>query len=55
MVGMVSSVRIGIVDGLERYLMYRLGWWMDWKGACPEYSWVCGKSSLSQRRTGSRE
>jgi hypothetical protein len=22
-----------VVDGLERYLVYGLGWWMDWKGA----------------------
>jgi hypothetical protein len=26
MVGMVLSVRIGIVNCLERYLVYRLGW-----------------------------
>jgi hypothetical protein len=32
MLGMVPGVRIGIVDGLERYLMYGLGWWTDWKG-----------------------
>jgi hypothetical protein len=41
MVGMVPGVRIRIVDCLERYLMYRLGWWylvyrlgwwFDWKG-----------------------
>jgi hypothetical protein len=30
---MVPNVRIGIVDCLEGYLMYGLGWWMDWKGA----------------------
>jgi hypothetical protein len=24
--------RFGIVDGLERYLVYELGWWIDWKG-----------------------
>jgi hypothetical protein len=30
---MVPSVRIGIVDCLERYLMYGLEWWLDWKGA----------------------
>jgi hypothetical protein len=29
----VPGVRIGNVDGLERYLMYRLGWWLVWKGA----------------------
>jgi hypothetical protein len=29
MVGMVPSVRIEIVDCLERYLMYGLGWWLD--------------------------
>jgi hypothetical protein len=23
----------GIVDGLERYLVYGLGWWMDREGA----------------------
>jgi hypothetical protein len=33
MVDMVTDVRIGIVDGLKRYLVYGLGWWMDWKGA----------------------
>jgi hypothetical protein len=33
MVGMVPGVRIGIMDCLERYLMYELGWWFDWKGA----------------------
>jgi hypothetical protein len=30
---MESSVRIGIVDCLERFLMYGLGWWLDWKVA----------------------
>jgi hypothetical protein len=30
---MVPDVRIGIVNCLERYLMYGLGWWLDWKGA----------------------
>jgi hypothetical protein len=30
---LVPSVRHGLVDGLERYLMYRMGLWMDWKGA----------------------
>jgi hypothetical protein len=35
MVGMVTGVWIGIVDCLERYLVYRLGWWLDWK-RCPE-------------------
>jgi hypothetical protein len=29
----VPSVRIGNVDGLERYLVYGLGMWMVWKGA----------------------
>jgi hypothetical protein len=29
----VSGVRNGIVDGLESYLMYRMGLWMVWKGA----------------------
>jgi hypothetical protein len=33
MAGMVPGVQIGIVDCLERYLMYILGWWLDWKGA----------------------
>jgi hypothetical protein len=33
MVGIVPSVRIGIADCLERYLMYGLRWWLDWKGA----------------------
>jgi hypothetical protein len=27
---MLPSVRIGIVDSLERYLVYGLAWWMDW-------------------------
>jgi hypothetical protein len=30
---MVPSVQIGIVDSLERYLVYGLAWWMDWKRA----------------------
>jgi hypothetical protein len=29
MVGMVLSLWIEIVDCLERYLVYGLGWWMD--------------------------
>jgi hypothetical protein len=29
----VPSVRNGNVDGLERYLMYRMGLSMVWKGA----------------------
>jgi hypothetical protein len=33
MVGMVPGVQIGIVDCLDRYLVYGLGWWLDWKGA----------------------
>jgi hypothetical protein len=33
MVGMVLGVQIGIVDCLDRYLVYGLGWWLDWKGA----------------------
>jgi hypothetical protein len=33
MVAMVPNVRIGNVDCLERYLVYGLGWWLDWKGA----------------------
>jgi hypothetical protein len=41
MVGMVPGVWIGIVDCLERYLTYGLGWWLDWKGAQYE-DWVCG-------------
>jgi hypothetical protein len=32
MVGMVPGVQIGIMDCLERYLVYRLGWWLDGKG-----------------------
>jgi hypothetical protein len=32
-VGMVPSVWHGLVDGLARYLMYRMGMWMVWKGA----------------------
>jgi hypothetical protein len=32
MVGMVPSVRIEIVDGLEMYLLYGLVWWRDLKG-----------------------
>jgi hypothetical protein len=41
MVGMVPVVWIGIVDCLERYLTYGLGWRLDWKGAQCE-DWVCG-------------
>jgi hypothetical protein len=41
MVGMVLDVRIGIVDCLEMYLVYGLGWWLDWKGA-RSMDWVCG-------------
>jgi hypothetical protein len=41
MVGMVPSVRNGIVNCLEMYLMYELEWWLDWKGVwCAD--WVCG-------------
>jgi hypothetical protein len=29
---MHHDVRIGIVDCLERYLVYELRWWLDWKG-----------------------
>jgi hypothetical protein len=31
MISMVPGVWIG--DCLEGYLVYGLGWWMDWKGA----------------------
>jgi hypothetical protein len=41
MVGMVPGVRFGIVDCLERYLMYGFRWWLDWKGA-QSADWVCG-------------
>jgi hypothetical protein len=41
MVGMVPSVRIGIVDCLESYLMCGLGWWLDWNGNRSADS-VCG-------------
>jgi hypothetical protein len=41
MAGMVPGVRIGILDCLERYIMYSLGWWLDWKGAWSA-DWVCG-------------
>jgi hypothetical protein len=27
----VPGIRIGNVDGLKRYLVYGLGWWLDWK------------------------
>jgi hypothetical protein len=30
---LVPNVWNGIVDGLERYLVYKLGLWMVWKGA----------------------
>jgi hypothetical protein len=30
---LVPGVRNGIVDDLERYLVYRMGSWMIWKGA----------------------
>jgi hypothetical protein len=33
MVAIVPGVCIGIVDGLKRYLVYELEWWMDWKGS----------------------
>jgi hypothetical protein len=29
----VPGMRNGIVDGLERYLVYGLGLWLVWKGA----------------------
>jgi hypothetical protein len=51
---MAPGVQIGIVDYLKRYLMYGLGWWLDWKGA-QSMNWVCGKSCSNQLRTGSRE
>jgi hypothetical protein len=41
MVGMVPGLRIGIVNCLEMYPMYGLGWWLDWKGA-RSMDWVCG-------------
>jgi hypothetical protein len=30
---LVTGVWHGIVDSLTMYLMYGLGWWLDWKGA----------------------
>jgi hypothetical protein len=33
MVDMVPCVRIEIVDCLEMYLVYGLGYWLDWKDA----------------------
>jgi hypothetical protein len=41
MVGMVPGVRIEIVDCLERYLVYGLEWWLDWKAAWST-DLVCG-------------
>jgi hypothetical protein len=41
MVGMVLGAWIGIIDCLERYLVYGLGWWLDWKGA-RRADWVGG-------------
>jgi hypothetical protein len=38
---MVPGVRIEIMDCLERYLVYGLGWWLDWKGT-RSTDWVCG-------------
>jgi hypothetical protein len=29
----VRGVRNGLVDGLERYLVYELGLWILWKGS----------------------
>jgi hypothetical protein len=51
---MVPGIRMGIVDCLDKYVMYRLGWWLELKGA--QYmDGVCGKSCSNQLRTGSRE
>jgi hypothetical protein len=49
----------GIMDCLERYLMYGVRKWLDWKGA-RGMVWVgkvshCGKSCSNQLRIGSRE
>jgi hypothetical protein len=53
-IGMVPGIRMGIVDCLDKYVMYRLGWWLELKGA--QYmDGVCGKSCSNQLRTGSRE
>jgi hypothetical protein len=38
---MVPGVWIGNVDNLERYLVYRVGMWMVWKGA-RSTDYVCG-------------
>jgi hypothetical protein len=54
MVGIVPDVRIGIVDCLERYLVYGLGWWLHWKGA-QSTDWICGKSCSNQLRIDFRE
>jgi hypothetical protein len=54
MVGMIPGVRIEIVDYLERYLVYKLGWWLDWKGSW-SVKWVVVSSYSNKLRTGSRE
>jgi hypothetical protein len=54
MVGMIPGVRIEIVDYLERYLVYKLGWWLDWKGSW-SVKWVVVSSCSNKLRTGSRE
>jgi hypothetical protein len=54
MVDMVPGVWIVIVNDLERYVVYRLGWWLDWKDV-RSMDWDCGKSYSNQLNTGSRE
>jgi hypothetical protein len=49
MVGIVPSVQIGIVDCLERYLVYRLGWWLDCNGT-RRANWVCGYFLLESNK-----
>jgi hypothetical protein len=51
---MVPGVRIEIVDYLKRYLVYELGWWLDWKGS-RSAKWVVVSFCSNKLRTGSRE
>jgi hypothetical protein len=47
MVDMVPGVWIGIVDDLKRYLIYKLGWWTNWKGARSTVEFVESLAQIS--------